>query len=881
MTLSNTVNWTAGSFLNLTWNSSAALTPLYATRVAQYIASVNTQLAVTPGSNALVCCNPQLNFTGAPPAAFAVTGGGAYCQGSGGLPVGLSGSQVGVNYTLTPGGDVVPGNGGAITFGNKLAGTYTVSGTADGTVSTIVGTTPMTGSAIITETPASTVDVTASACDTYTWALNGQTYTASGNYTYVVGCVTNILHLTITPSGTNEFTASACDSYTWAVNGITYTVSGNYTFVNVCSTNILHLTITPSSTVDFTASACDTYTWGLNGATYTASGNYTYVVGCVTNILHLTITPSSTVEATVSACETYTWALNGSTYTVSGNYTYVVGCVTNILHLTINTPAIATFTQLGPYAQGATPGVLPLTSLNGISGTWSPATISTVAFGSFVFNFTPAAGQCGLPTSMTVIINPGVPATATWNGSVSSDWFTAGNWTTPLGNLVPGATTVVTIPGGVTNSPTLTSNTTVAGLTILNGGSFIGAEFLNLASATVICQIPNTKAHFLSAPVSGAKFGPVFGYSLNTWARWYNPMTGLWEYKTALNPFGVGTGYNVSTTNVAGVTATFVGPLNKTDVSSTLSSANGGWNLLGNPFQSAIAWNGVVKGAGVSATVSVWNGTTYLTYNGTVGSLPGGIIPAENGFFVTTTINASTLTVPLAARQHSTVPFYKESVTNALRVDAIGNDLEDATFVHFNNDATAGYDNQLDGVKLMSEDMFCPQIYNVTAGQKLSINELPLAGNETVNLGFSCKTDGNYNLSASGIESFDATTTILLEDTKLNITQDLRSNSVYSFSYVTGEDANRFVLHFKAANSIAEPTNSGIAVYSYDHNVMINNTTGLAGEVWVYDMTGRELTHTTMNSQMTTSIPMQAAIGTYLVKVVTAKATVNHKVFIR
>jgi hypothetical protein len=46
-------------------------------------------------------------------------------------------------------------------------------------------------------------------------------------------------------------------------------------------------------------------------------------------------------------------------------------------------------------------------------------------------------------------------------------------------------------------------------------------------------------------------------------------------------------------------------------------------------------------------------------------------------------------------------------------------------------------------------------------------------------------------------------------------------------------------------------------------------------------MTGRELTHTTMNSQMTTSIPMQVAIGTYMVKVVTAKSSVNQKVFIR
>jgi hypothetical protein len=32
---------------------------------------------------------------------------------------------------------------------------------------------------------------------------------------------------------------------------------------------------------------------------------------------------------------------------------------------------------------------------------------------------------------------------------------------------------------------------------------------------------------------------------------------------------------------------------------------------------------------------------------------------------------------------------------------------------------------------------------------------------------------------------------------------------------------------------------------------------------------------------MTTRIPVQAVIGTYIVKVITEKGTVNHKVFIR
>ncbi len=78
--------------------------------------------------------------------------------------------------------------------------------------------------------------------------MNGQTYTTSGSYSAVVGCVTEVLNLTITPSSTNTTTASACDSYTWSVNGQTYTASGSYSAVVGCVTEVLNLTITPSST---------------------------------------------------------------------------------------------------------------------------------------------------------------------------------------------------------------------------------------------------------------------------------------------------------------------------------------------------------------------------------------------------------------------------------------------------------------------------------------------------------------------------------------------------------------------------------------------------------------------------------------------------------
>ncbi|WP_037299797.1 BspA family leucine-rich repeat surface protein [Runella limosa] len=66
------------------------------------------------------------------PTAFLVTGGGAYCEG--GIRVGLSGSEIGVNYQLkvngTNTGSPVAGTGGELNFGNQLlTGTYTVDAT--------------------------------------------------------------------------------------------------------------------------------------------------------------------------------------------------------------------------------------------------------------------------------------------------------------------------------------------------------------------------------------------------------------------------------------------------------------------------------------------------------------------------------------------------------------------------------------------------------------------------------------------------------------------------------------------------------------------------------------------------------------------------------
>ncbi|MDP1621881.1 MAG: T9SS type A sorting domain-containing protein [Bacteroidales bacterium] len=93
-----------------------------------------------------------------PPLAYEVTGESQYCEGSPGVPVGLSGSQPGVTYTLYKNSiaqvPTVAGTGSPISFGNQLSGIYKIEG------SNINGTTTMNGTVTISMAPVLAVAVT-------------------------------------------------------------------------------------------------------------------------------------------------------------------------------------------------------------------------------------------------------------------------------------------------------------------------------------------------------------------------------------------------------------------------------------------------------------------------------------------------------------------------------------------------------------------------------------------------------------------------------------------------------------------------------------------------------------------------------------------------
>ncbi len=143
-----------------------------------------------------------------------------------------------------------------------------------------------------------------------------------------------------------DSTINACVSYTWPVDGITYTTSGVHTAIQGDTLYILDLTISPeyNETITTPVQGGCTYTWG--DSVYTNAGVHTQtfqsINGCDSTVtITLALTTTASKDYTVTACESYIW--KGDTLTTSGTTSYTdttnVYCDSLLtLNLTIITP---------------------------------------------------------------------------------------------------------------------------------------------------------------------------------------------------------------------------------------------------------------------------------------------------------------------------------------------------------------------------------------------------------------------------------------------------------------------------------------------------------------------------------------------------------------
>lgn len=130
----------------------------------------------------------------------------------------------------------------------------------------------------------------------------------------------------------------------------------------------------------------------------------------------------------------------------------------------INALVTPTFNAVQPICSGDTLAPLPTTSLNSISGTWSPALNNTT---TTTYTFTPNAGECATTQNLTIVVNQSItptfdPVPAICSGDALSPLPTmstnniSGTWSPALDNT---ATTTYTFTPAAGECPILSTLT--------------------------------------------------------------------------------------------------------------------------------------------------------------------------------------------------------------------------------------------------------------------------------------------------------------------------------------------------------------------------------------------------------------------------------------
>ncbi|MGL2964505.1 PKD-like domain-containing protein [Flavobacterium sp. RSB2_4_14] len=525
-----------------------------------------------------------------------------------------------------------------------------------------------------------------------------------------------------------------------------------------------------------------------------------------------------------------------------------------------------------------------------------------------------------------------------WNGAVNSDWSNAANWT-PTG--VPDATHCVTIPN-VTNDPEINSNAFAYSVSILNGGDLeiepnnsltvtdvisvnAGGLFTieNNGSLIQINNVVNTGTItytrtaqqkrldyvYWSSPVENFNINshPSNGYkySWNTTFSNANGTQGNWQ--TASGIMNAGQGYIVggpswfNNTANQNLQVTFTGIPRNGNISipiyrgsnnsgSTYTLPSGAqvttlddnWNLLGNPYPSAISTrdfltlnSSVLTGAlyiwthgNLPSTfignpfydnfVSNYNPIDYIPFNLTGNLLspnPDYYIGACQGFFVTmidgpaasATVNFNNSLRNNTYGNSTGANFLRTQNTtttenpefNRIWLELNSSNQAVRTLVGYVSGATMEKDNLYDAISKKDNSL---KLFSLTDEDKFIIQgrSLPFNDLDQVKMGVDIYESGQYSIALAMVDGLFLNTAqnIFLEDKLLNTIHNLRQ-APYNFTATTGTYTERFVLRYNdtTLSNLTQEMDTTLA-YITDDKLKIQSTEGIE-EIAIYDISGK------------------------------------------
>lgn len=427
-----------------------------------------------------------------------------------------------------------------------------------------------------------------------------------------------------------------------------------------------------------------------------------------------------------------------------------------------------------------------------------------------------------------------------------------------------------------------------------------GGTVAVFGNTTVRSYYTDGRWHFISSPVSNAVSNVFFDIYLRDFDE---PTNTYGPYVTSITePLTIGKGFEIWSTISNPIVNYTGGYLNTGNVSPALTATdsdaiggideNEGFNLIGNPYPSAFdvgTENDPVAGftwTNLDQTIYAWNGANWSTFNraGDGASVNGGsrYVPTMQGFFVKANNFNPVLTIPNGSRLHSSQANYKASAMdkNEIRLAVSGNGYSDEMVVRSIAEATIGVDSEYDAYKLSGIEE-APQISSVSGMANLSINTLPeYKAGLIIPVHFTVGSSAIYTVDIAEVDLTDLNLNVYLEDVKEGVLLPLDETSEYVVSAKKGDDAHRFNLIFKDAET-DEFDGTGIAqIFSFENLVYVKKESGVVADVFIYDVMGREVARVLNNSNSDLQIKVSAGTGNYIVKLISGNTIETKKVFI-
>ncbi|KAF2514541.1 T9SS sorting signal type C domain-containing protein [Flavobacterium foetidum] len=649
----------------------------------------------------------------------------------------------------------------------------------------------------------------------------------------------------------------------------------------ICAGTSVTFTATPTN-----GGTAPTYQW-YNGASLIPSAtNSTYTTTGLANGNTITVRMTSNASPCLTGSPATSNAINATVNPVPTTPTANVD--SNVTCSNTGTITLSALPSSGAWTIHQTG-----TASQNIPGTGGSTTISGLAVGTYNFTVENASGCISGQVTADITDD----SSTTWNGTTWSQGLPNNSkaviFAAPFTITADLQACSLTINSGntVTVNPnvtlTITNAVTTNGQLIFENNSSL-IQTTNATNNGYITYKRNTQPvrrydfTYWSTPVTGAD-NTLHNLSPNTLLDKYYSYDAAGE-KWVIKNYGnvnmeYGVGYIVrapqsySTTVPAIYTGSFIGTPNNGPY--TIHPVSGNWNLIGNPYPSALDAEELIDvnhlaGTDVGA-LYFWTHNTppsssiggsatnnYTSNDYAVFSLTGGVVTTSGaaqptgyiasgqGFFAQPAGNEILFNNSMRVGGNN-AQFFKTAKTSKIEKNRLWLNFTNSqgafkqALIGYVENATNKMDINYDAVTMASNSFV--DFYSINDKDLLTIQAraLPFDKADIVPLGYKTTVAGNFTIGIDHTDGFFAEQAVYLEDKKTGTIHDLRTAD-YTFTTAVGTFADRFVLRYTSktlGTGDFENIDESVLIAVKDKKVSIISTKENLKEVTIFNVGGQ------------------------------------------